>query len=435
MGSPQSAAARVKAAVKGAEATQPVLNAFTLIEPERALDRANELDGNAPSGPLWGVPIGLKDLIDHAGRPTTCGSGFYREIPSRSAPVVDLVERAGAVVIGRTNLHEFAYGFSSENHWFGPVRNPWNPANSPGGSSGGSAVAVAAGIVPIAIGTDTGGSVRVPAAMTGIMGLKLTHGRTSTKGIFPLAWSLDTVGPLARTVADLAVTYQAISDLEIGPIGRRSLAGLRVAVPQPWVEAGPTSREVSVAFQGFCRNLEELGAQLLTIEDPIFLPFGKIGELVGAEAAFVHRPLIEQGKTYGPEVARRLDVALGVTPTEYLEAQRWRSELQAATAATFRQADLLLTPSVADMHKPIGEDMIGEHHYRIVLSWFSALVNHTGCPAISLPLATEGNPPPSIQLIAPWWQESLALAVASELEWNGTIGVTDPPGYTGFRPE
>ena len=231
-------------------------NAFIATDAD-ALNRADAIDaavaaGSDP-GPLAGVPIALKDIIDHQGRTTTAGSSFYRNHAQRSAPVVSRLEAAGAVIIGRTGLHEFAYGFSSENDWFGPVRNPWDPTTSPGGSSGGSAVAVAAGIVPVAIGTDTGGSVRVPAALCGCMGLKVTHGRVPLTGVFPLAASLDTVGPMATTVADLAAVYAVIAGDDPDdpwssprpvaiPSGPATLSGLRVGVPHPWVDRPLSSR-------------------------------------------------------------------------------------------------------------------------------------------------------------------------------------------------
>ena len=177
--------------------------------------RAEELDRRIAAGedvgPLAGIPIGLKDLIDQAGIPNTNGAAFEPAVPDTSATVVDRLEAAGAVIIGRTGLHEFAFGFTSENEHFGPVRNPWDTDLSPGGSSGGSAAAVAAGIVPAAIGTDTGGSVRVPAALCGVVGLKVTHGRVPLTGVTPLAPSLDTVGPITRTVADAAAVYAAIA--------------------------------------------------------------------------------------------------------------------------------------------------------------------------------------------------------------------------------
>ena len=191
-------------ALSADEASRQDLNTFTSIDPEAALTRA--LRSRASSGTigaLAGVPVGIKDLIDHEGRVTTAGSAFYRHEADRSSPVVSRLEAAGAVVIGRTGLHEFAFGFSSENPHFGPVRNPWDPDTSPGGSSGGSAAAVAAGITPVAIGTDTGGSVRVPAALCGCFGLKVTHGRIPLDGVFPLATTVDTVGPLADSIGAL----------------------------------------------------------------------------------------------------------------------------------------------------------------------------------------------------------------------------------------
>jgi len=205
----------VTEALELAARSQADLNAFTLIDHEGAIARASGIDilvssGRDP-GPLAGVPIGLKDLIDQAGLPNTRGGSFPVEPSAHSATVVRRLGTAGAVIIGRTGLHEFAFGFTSENHWFGPVRNPWDLKTSPGGSSGGSGAAVAAGIVPIAIGTDTGGSVRVPAALCGVFGLKVTHGRVSLAGVYPLAPSLDTVGPMAANVADLTAAYLAMA--------------------------------------------------------------------------------------------------------------------------------------------------------------------------------------------------------------------------------
>mgnify|MGYP001087947568 CR=1 FL=1 len=214
------------------------LNAFTLVDAEGALAAAAALDrrlaaGEAP-GPLAGVPVALKDMIDQAGLPNTCGSAFYREIPATSAPVVTRLERAGAIVVGRAGLHEFAFGFSSENPWWGPVRNPWDPDTSAGGSSGGSGAAVAGGLTPVAIGTDTGGSVRVPAALCGLVGLKVTHGRIPLTGVFPLAPTLDTVGPLARTVSDAALTYQVLA----GPDPARARVTQRETEACPILEGG-----------------------------------------------------------------------------------------------------------------------------------------------------------------------------------------------------
>ncbi|MDH3250675.1 MAG: amidase, partial [Acidimicrobiia bacterium] len=261
---------------------QERLNATTLIDTDRALARSDALDEAGDfAQPLTGVPIALKDLIDHAGRATTCGSSFHAPVPDRSATVVDRLEAAGAVIVSRTNLHEFAYGFSSENPWFGPVRNPLDTETSAGGSSGGSAAAVAAGQVPIAIGTDTGGSVRVPAALCGVYGLKVTHGRIPLTGVFPLAASLDTVGPIAATIDDLALAYHVMAGHDPAdpwsaqrptttPAGARpDLNGVRVAVPIPWIDEAPTSEEVAVAFTEAVTRIRSLGATVDTVTDPV----------------------------------------------------------------------------------------------------------------------------------------------------------------------
>ena len=254
--------------------SQPRLNAFTSILDEAALAAAKTIDtrvaaGDDP-GPLAGVPVAVKDLIDQAGIATTNGSSLPAPPATSTAPAVARLEAAGAVVIGRTGLHEFAFGFSSENHWFGPVRNPWDTTTSPGGSSGGSASAVGAGLVPAAIGTDTGGSVRVPAALCGVVGLKVSHGRIPLTGVTPLAPSFDTVGPLARSVGDAGLLYAAMAGHDVNdpwslpqpvalPGPTPGLAGLRFGVPHPWVDRG-VADDVAAGWMAFRAMLEDAGA-------------------------------------------------------------------------------------------------------------------------------------------------------------------------------
>jgi len=420
-----SASPQVEDALARLRHAQDQLNACTLID-----DRAASKEVQKESL-LAGMPIVVKDLIDQAGLPTTCGSGFLREPAASTAPVIHRLEDAGAIVVGRAGLHEFAYGFSSENPWFGPVRNPWDPTMSPGGSSGGSAVAVAAGLVPAAIGSDTGGSVRVPAAMTGIFGLKVTYGRVPTAGVFPLAPSLDTVGPLARDVATLDLVYRAMSGVIVAA-PPRDVNGLRFGVPSMWNNFAHIDGGVAQAFAATLSRLEERGAVVVHIDDPRIVPWGKIQELAGAEAAHVHRRFRSEGKPYGAEVGARLDAAEKVTPEAYLEAHRWRADLIEAFVNAFTQVDLLVTPAVAARRKVIGEDLIEGEAYRPVLSWFSALVNHAGVPAIAVPLIDHpedatGLPPPSLQLIAPWLREDLLLGVAVQLEREGLVGFRPPP--------
>lgn len=436
----RSARDTVAGALTTAHAQQERLNVCTFIDDDRALERATEIDeviasGRSP-GPLAGVPIALKDLIDHAGRTTTCGSGFYRHEATESAEVVRRLEAAGAVIVSRTVLHEFAYGFSSENHWTGPVRNPFDPALSCGGSSGGSAAAVAAGQVPIAIGTDTGGSVRVPAALCGIFGLKVTHGRVPISGVFPLAASVDTVGPLAGTIADLTLAYVAMAGYHrddrwsqpvpvVSPSSTRpDLRGVRIGIPVPWVDDHPVSEDVAAGFTAAVDGLRRLGAEVDRFEDPYVTNDEAIGVLAGGEIAPVHRRWVEEGKPYGPEVAARLERALAVSIDEFIAATEWRAMARQRVLAAFSTFDFLATPTTGSVRKVIGTDTVdtidGPRPYRAVLSCFSAAVNHFGCPALSGPLPG-GTPPPSLQLIGAPWSEHRLLELGALLEREGVF--------------
>ncbi len=436
-----SARDSIAGALVTTRAQQERLNICTSIEGDDILERADEIDRHVSSGldpgPLAGVPVALKDIIDHRGRVTTCGSAFYRERAERSATVVERLEAAGAVIVSRTGLHEFAYGFSSENQWFGPVRNPLDPTTSPGGSSGGSAAAVAAGQVPIAIGTDTGGSVRVPAALVGVYGLKVTHGRVPLTGVFPLAPSLDTVGPIASTIEDLSLAYRVMAGFDpadpwsapqpvvsdSGP--RPDIRGLRFGIPGRWIDQAPITDEVAAAFEMVAGRLSGLGAELVELDDEFLSPDPKMADLF-AETAAIHRRWREEGKPYGDEVDTRMKIVEAVTMEGLFAAQEWRQQLRNRTALAFGRVDIIATPATGATRKVIGETTIttsqGEQPYRPVLSVFSALVNSMGCPAIVGPINTPGTPPPALQLIAGWWQEHRLLELAATLHREGVLG-------------
>ena len=418
---------------RAAARLNPRLNAFLHLEDPEAADGG---DGPGRRGILCGVPVAVKDLIDQAGRITTAGSAFHRGRPRVSAPAITRLEAEGATITGRTNLHEFAFGFSSENPWFGPVRNPWDPALSAGGSSGGSAAAVAAGIVPAALGTDTGGSVRTPAALCGIVGLKTTNGLIPRDGVFPLAPSLDTVGPMTRTVGDARLLYRALapsdgSDPPPGP----ALAGIRVAVPMTWLETIPRSRTVRRGFETFCDDLTGLGAEVRRVTAPELVPDRNIFTIVGTEAVRIHRRWLTQGLPYGGDVAERLRTAAAATPEELRTALARRETMRARARELFADYHLLATPTVGHPRKTIGlDDMdIGGTpvFYRTPLSGYTALVNHLGCPALALPLTAPGTPPPSVQLIAPWRQEEQLLETGIALEKAGLVGYRPPPLSAG----
>ncbi len=415
-----TAVERVEIALQAAHATQGTLNAFTYLDDERSLTRAAEMDADLAEGALpgllTGTPVALKDMIEHEGRTTTCGSAFYRSKATSTAPAVARLEAAGAVIIGRTGLHEFAFGFSSENPHFGPVRNPWDPSTSPGGSSGGSAAAVGAGITPVAIGTDTGGSVRVPAALCGCYGLKVTHGRVPLEGVFPLASSVDTVGPLASDIDGIDRMYRVLSG-DDSP--EPEPTGLLLGVPQPWVDDAPTETRVAEAFESAVAELRAMGHEVTPVEMPGVLPAPELIDAIAGEITAVHAGYRAQGLPYGNDVARRIDDC-AATDSDRIEAGRqWQLMIRDRYAEAFRSLDLLITPSIPVMRKEIGVDTIGDRHYRAVLSWFSALVNHTLHPALALPLAGTGAPPVSLQVIGPLGSETALIGFGRSLERAG----------------
>lgn len=428
-----------------ARESQSRLNAFTMFDDDRALAAAAAIDraitSGDPVGPLAGVPIGVKDLIDHAGRPNTCGSSFEPVIPTRTATALARLESAGAVVVGRTGLHEYAFGFSSENHWFGPVRNPWDPTLSPGGSSGGSGVAVAVAAVAGALGTDTGGSVRVPAALCGVVGLKVTHGRIPISGVFPLAASVDTVGPLARSVADAAALYAVMAGYDPTdpwsaprPVTRPGepvdLSTVTLGVPHPWVDL-PTTADIAAAFEATIDGLRGLGATVKDLDLPDLVPSSMIELSIYPEVAAVHRGRWhEHPEKYGPDVSKRLGEVFELGLDDYLRGRIWRAGLTHTVEHALTRCDFIVTPTVAASRKIIGREEIDMgsslESYRPQLSRFTALVNQTGLPAIALPLNLPGAPPPSLQVIGSRWAEARLLGFGLALERAGISSYQAP---------
>ncbi|MGA7227081.1 MAG: amidase [Acidimicrobiia bacterium] len=416
-------------AYRSALDAQERLNVFTQLEQADDLGAlAASIVAAVRNGavlPLAGIAVGLKDLIDHQGRVTTAGSAFYRRDAATSAPVVRRLEEAGAVIIGRTGLHEFAFGFTSENPHFGPVRNPWEPTCSPGGSSGGSGAAVAAGITPISIGTDTGGSIRVPAALCGCFGLKVTHGRIPLEGVFPLAGSLDTVGPLADGMANLEMAYRVMSGDESHQPAPHEL---RLGVPHPWYDDAPLDARVRVAFEKSLADLDSLGHRVEHFELPGVLPSSQLVHAMAREVNEVHEDFRARGLPYGDDVAQRLDDCAAVTPAQMDAAVAWQQTIRQSFAHSFENFDFLLTPTTPVMRKEIGKDMIDGIHHRTVLSWFTALVNHSLCPAIAMPLAGTDSPPVSLQAIGPRGSETSILAFGKSLESSGMVRFRPAPG-------
>jgi aspartyl-tRNA(Asn)/glutamyl-tRNA(Gln) amidotransferase subunit A len=396
------------------------LGAFTTLCLDRARAEAAEAErgyaAGTPGGPLAGVPVGVKDLFDSAGVRTTYGSPMFADhVPERDAVAVARVRAAGAILIGKTQTHEFAWGISSVNELMGTSHNPWDRERISGGSSGGSAGALAARMVPLAIGSDTGGSIRVPSAFCGTVGHKPTFGRIATDGVFPLAPSLDHPGAMARTPADAALLLAAMDDPHHGGPPRDGLAGARVGVC-PGLHVVAPAPAVAAAFDAAVAAARGAGAQIVELEldggERIFPAFGVIQR---AEALATHRAagLYPQRRSeYGADVRGRLEAAEAVGLAEYRLAIAEREHLRAATAELLSQADLLLTPVAPDSPPRIGE----EDAVRDLVMPYTTLQDMLGLPACALRAGRdELGLPIGVQLTGRPWADEQVLAAAQAL--------------------
>jgi aspartyl-tRNA(Asn)/glutamyl-tRNA(Gln) amidotransferase subunit A len=423
----------VRAATTRIEALDGTLVAFIA----RTLDSAfadakradDELLRGTDRGPLHGIPVALKDLYDAAGLATTAGSRIFADnVAKTDSAVTGRLRAGGAVLLGKTNLHEWAYGVTNQNPHFGHAKNPWDTTRIPGGSSGGSAIAVATGMVTLSPGSDTGGSIRIPAALCGVAGLKPTYGRISLRGVVPLAWSLDHAGPLARSVRDLAIAlmqlagYDAadpasadvpvddyLSDLETGA------KGLRVLVPaNHFFES--VDPEVDAAVRQAARVLASLGA---TVEERP-LPHTELlaaqGPIIQSEAAAYHRDHVrERASDIGADVLERLRHAEKITAVDLALARRDREILRGAWSEVLKEFDVILTPTtrIAAPERE-GQDAIAAAGR---LTANTSPFNLTGLPALSIPCGfTRGGLPIGLQLAAGPWRETVLLRAAHAYE-------------------
>ena len=391
----------------------PKLNAFITVTADEALARAREADKEIAAGrylgTLHGIPISLKDLIDCKGTPTTAGSLVRKDVIAGSdAPVTKYLRDAGAVFVGKTNLHEFAFGTTTEDSGFGLARNPHDPLRSPGGSSGGSAIAVATGMSLGTVGTDTGGSIRIPAAACGIVGLKPEWGRISATGVVPLSRQLDHVGPLAASVADAWLLYNALQE----PASRvstlpetASLKGLRFGRPAGYL----FDRLDADVEQTMANTIEFLQRRGATISD-VHLPHaGDIAtvylHLVLADAAAYHaRTLESRPQDYTPNVRLRLEMARYVLAEDYIRALRGKAIITKEVDQALRGVDVLICPALSIPAPPIGATTMpvkgGTDAVRTLMLRCTQPFNVSGHPAISLPCGkTPAGMPIGLQLV------------------------------------
>ena len=465
-----SAVEVAEAHLRRIEALDARLGAFLHHLPERALARARAVDAAVAAGqdrPLAGVPVALKDVLDLAGEPTTCGSRIlegYR--PPFTATAVERLEAAGAVIVGKTNMDEFAMGSSNENSAYRPVHNPWDAQRVPGGSSGGSAAAVAAGLSCLALGSDTGGSIRQPAALCGVVGLKPTYGRVSRYGLVAFASSLDQVGPLARSVADAALAAGVLfgrdprdatsADRPVPDLAAAlgaGAVGLRVGVPWSFLEKG-VDEGVLAAFRESVRTLEGAGARVVDVSLP-HLPHAiatyylvataeassNLARYDGVRygrrapgAADLRRMYGEtRDQGFGPEVKRRIVLGTfvlssGYYDAYYLRAQKVRTLIRDDFERAWQACDLVATPTTPTPAFRLGEKT--EDPLQMYLAdIFTVPANLAGIPGLSIPAGFVGGLPVGLQLLGRPFDEATLVRAGHAYQQATSFHEAFPPGF------
>jgi aspartyl-tRNA(Asn)/glutamyl-tRNA(Gln) amidotransferase subunit A len=431
------------------------LNAYITVTDEVARRQAKSAEAElgvqgkrktrTDRGLLHGIPVSLKDNICTEGIRTTAGSKILRDyFPERDAPVVSHLKLAGAVLLGKTNMHEFAYGVTTNNPHYGPARNPWDTVRIPGGSSGGSAAAVAAGLCFGSVGTDTGGSIRIPAALCGIVGLKPGFGRVDVAGVIPLSVTHDCVGPLARTAGDAGILFRAIAgggngkgEVRQRGSDARRLSKVRLGIPREFFFEVMSS-EVQKSFDAAVRSIRGLGARIKEISIPLLAQTEKAGNRIAwAEASHYHQQsgwFPVQGAEYSEDVRARLEMGMKVSAVEYLEAMdQRRSFISQLCGVMEKEAiDALIVPTIPIAAPLIGEETtrVGQidHPTRGLLLRLNRPANLAGVPAISVPCGfTAAGLPIGVQFIGAERKERVLLEIADIYQRSNPFRV--PPNF------
>lgn len=394
---------------------EPGLNAFANpmadLAREQAKQATAELAAGRDLGPLHGIPVAIKDLIEVAGMPTGYGSKVLApRMATKDATLVARLRAAGVVIFGKTNLLEYAYGIAHPD--IGQTNNPHDTTRTAGGSSGGSAAAVAAGIVPLAIGTDTGGSIRIPAAYCGIVGLKPTFGLVPLDGVFPLSWSLDHAGPLARSVEDACLAMACLSGAPMSL--QTDQTPLRIGLIMGQFSQTDIGRPVTELVQTCLARLQNQGAQVVQIECPVLdRANATLMTILAPEAALIHAPLIALNPAgYAPGTRAQIEAGATTLATEYVAARRLQAELRDRVEALFQQVDVLLAPSVPFV-APHEDPVIVDDQDSEMLS--SGFANVTGHPSLSLPCGWIDGLPVGLQLTGRLGQDARLLSVAKRV--------------------
>ena len=437
------------AALARIERHNPRINAFITITAEQAMRQARQADAELAAGQdrgaLHGVPVAVKDLFATSGVRTTDGSRLFGNfVPGIDAAVVQNLQSAGAVMLGKLNMHELAYGITSANPHFGAVRNPWNVGHIPGGSSGGSGAAVAVGMVCAAMGSDTGGSIRIPASFCGVVGLKPTYGRVSRYGALPLAYSLDHMGPLTGTVRDAALVLNAIAGhdrrdptssrrpvTDFMPADDCGIGGVRVGIPGNFFFER-LDADVEASVRGAVARAASLGANVKPVTVPDIAALNVIGRLILlAEASAVLEPFADRRSEIGPDVLALLDQGHLLPATSYVNAQRLRRKMRREFDRIWSEVDCLLTPTIPNAAPRIGDTTLMlagvEEDVRLATTRLVRGINVLGLPALSMPCGLNaGGLPVGLQIVGPAFAEALILRVGAALEDAG-LGIPPCP--------
>ncbi|MEX2559674.1 MAG: amidase [Pirellulales bacterium] len=444
-------------AIELAERLQAAQPSFITLAADVARRQAEQVDRKLADGarlPLAGVPFAVKDLIDVAGLPTTCGSKvFANAVAGSDATVVERLVAAGAVLMGKLNLHECAFGFTGENAHYGNVKNPWDATRVAGGSSSGSAAAVAHGICPFTLGSDTGGSIRLPAALCGLVGLKPTYGRVSRAGGVPLSWTMDHVGPLTHTAAEAAVVLSVMAgrDEADESTSRRAvpdyaqrlggtIEGLRIGVPRRWFFED-LSDEVAEAVEAALVRLKDLGASTVDVELP-YLPevVAAHRAIIFAEASSYYQPYLgppgsseREAVDFGADIRPLLLAGQFISAVDYLKAQRARRVIRSAWSKVFAGVDCLATPTSPVVATRFGQQTasLSGKEKPLVRAYLDLTLpfNFSGHPALSVPCGFAGNLPIGLQLVGKPFAEATILGVAHQYQ-QATDWHTRRPGVS-----
>lgn len=408
------------------------LNGFITLTPERAIEQARVLEAEASQGrwrgPLHGIPIALKDLFDTEGVRTTAASKqWFDRVPPKDADVVAGLKQAGAIVLGKLNMDEFAYNFTGETSAFGTSRNPWDPERTPGGSSGGSAVAVASGMCFAALGSDTGGSIRLPAALCGITGLKPTYGLVSTNGVAPLAWSLDHVGPMCRNAADAALMLQALTGRPVS-YSSVDVRALRIGVPRSLFYEG-LDPEMAQAVAEATRVLAKLTAGSKDAVLPAIARSSNLRDLpafytdvIVAEAHAFHQHMLRKyPQRYHAGTRSSIKAGQTVTSATYINSRREMERLRAESKSLFADVDLLITPTAPGPAFKFGSGSLV--FLRNTAPW-----NLLGLPTVSIPCGfTTNGLPLGMQITGAAGRDDLVIAVADAYQQATDWHLRRPP--------